>query len=132
MDTNENKKFINEFFEAGNRGDMDKIVDMFADDIRWTTSGTTLFSGTFNGKQALLDNLLGGLFSQLKAGIFSEVDNVIAEGEFVVAQSRGKAMTTAEKEYNNTYCHIFRLQDGKIKEVTEYLDTALTNTVFGN
>lgn len=131
MTTKTNKELIQSFFDAGNRGDMDHIVGLFADDIKWTTSGTTKFSGTFDGKQTLLDNLLGGLFSQLKAGIFSEIENIVAEGEFVVAQTRGKAETTDGKNYDNNYCHIFKLQDGKIKEVTEYLDTALTNSVFG-
>jgi uncharacterized protein len=33
--------------------------------------------------------------------------------------------------YNNTYCHVFRIVNGKIKEVTEYLDTELVTRAFG-
>jgi uncharacterized protein len=36
----------------------------------------------------------------------------------------------AGRPYNNRYCYIIRLQDGKMKELTEYLDTALVEAVL--
>jgi ketosteroid isomerase-like protein len=33
--------------------------------------------------------------------------------------------------YNNTYCYIFRIADGKVRDVTDYLDTELITSVFG-
>jgi regulator of protease activity HflC (stomatin/prohibitin superfamily) len=33
--------------------------------------------------------------------------------------------------YNNTYCHVFKFNNGKICQVTEYLDTELVSSVFG-
>ena len=56
---------------------------------------------------------------------------MIAESDWVVVQSRGKAETKDGRAYNNTYCHVFRIDDGKISEVTEYFDTELTSSVFG-
>ena len=32
----------------------------------------------------------------------------------------------------NTYCHVFRVADGKIREVTEYMDTELVTAVFAS
>ncbi len=55
----------------------------------------------------------------------------IAEGELVVVQSTGQATTTSGRAYNNTYCQVFTIRDGKIGAVTEYMDTALVNDVFG-
>ena len=131
MAVGENKEIVQKFFEFGNRGEIERCMDLLADDITWTDIGTTRFSGTYVGKEELSSSLLGPLFGELKAGIFSVVENIIAEGEFVVVQSRGKAVTNNGKPYDNTYCHVFRLGNGKIQEVTEYLDTALTNSVFG-
>jgi uncharacterized protein len=74
---------------------------------------------------------MGPLFGQLKAGIASTLDNVIAERDFVVVQLRGQAETIKGRPYNNTYCHVFRLRNGQIAEMTEYCDTALVNAVFG-
>ena len=125
MSEHENKKIVERFFEAGNRGDMETCFELIADDVTWTNIGTTAFSGTFRGKAELTDKLLGPLFGQLKAGIHTQVLRLIAEGDHVVAQTSGTAETTDGRPYNNTYCQVIRLRDGKFAEVTEYMDTAL-------
>lgn len=131
MGLTENKQIIETFYAAGNRGDLETCAALLADDVTWTNIGSTKFSGSYAGKEALLADLLGPVFSQLKKGIFSSVENVVAEGDFVVVQSRGKADTKDGRPYNNTYCHVFKIRNGKISEVTEYFDTALTSAVFG-
>ena len=125
MSEYENKKIVERFFEAGNRGDMETCFKLIADDISWTNIGTTAYSGTFQGKEELTEKLLGPLFGQLKAGIHTRVQRLIAEGDHVVAQTSGTAETTNGRPYNNTYCQVIRLHDGKFAEVTEYMDTAL-------
>lgn len=131
MGLTENKQIIETFYAAGNRGELETCAALLADDVTWTNIGSTKFSGSYAGKEALLADLLGPVFSQLKKGIFSSVENVVAEGDFVVVQSRGKADTKDGRPYNNTYCHVFKIRNGKISEVTEYFDTALTSAVFG-
>jgi hypothetical protein len=131
MGAAENKQLVLDFYEAGAKGDMDTCFSLLADDIVWTNIGTTKFSGRFEGKQALVAKLLDPLFSELKAGIASEIENLIAEGDIVVAQTAGRAETLDGKPYNNTYCQVMRIRDGKIAEVKEYLDTALIDAVFG-
>ena len=78
-----------------------------------------------------MEDLLGPLFGQLKAGISSTIDALIAEGDMVVALTKGQAETPDGTPYNNTYCQVIRIADGKIAEVTEYMDTALVDAVFG-
>ncbi len=127
----ENKQVVLDFYAAGARGDTDGCFALLADDITWTNIGTTKFSGTYVGKQALGDNLLGPLFSQLKAGISSQIERLTAEGDIVVAQTSGTAETTEGVPYNNTYCQVITIKDGKFAAVTEYMDTALIDSVFG-
>ena len=131
METVDNKQVVIDFYEAGARGDMDTCFALIADDITWRTIGSTKFSGTFAGKQALTEELLGPLFGQLKAGITSTIEALIAEDDIVVALTKGKAETHDGTPYNNTYCQVMRIADGKIAEVTEYMDTALVDAVFG-
>ncbi|HET9481352.1 MAG TPA: nuclear transport factor 2 family protein [Candidatus Polarisedimenticolia bacterium] len=126
----ENKNLIESFFRAGNRGDLDRCLGLLDEHIKWTNIGSTKYSGTFLGKQALLDDLLGPVFGKLKAGISSTVENVVAEHDFVVVQSRGHAETVDGRQYNNTYCHVFKIRNGKISEVTEYMDTELVSAVL--
>lgn len=130
MSIGENKRIIRGLYDAGDRGDMVTLLALLANDVTWTGIGSTKYSGTFVGKEAVVANVLGPVLGQLKAGIASTVDNVIAEGEFVVVQSRGRAETKDGRPYNNTYCHVFRIRGGKISEVVEYLDTALASSVL--
>jgi uncharacterized protein len=127
-----NKQIVEAFYNASNKGDMDRCLALMADDIIWNNIGSTRYSGTFAGKESLVANLLGQLFSQLKSGISAKLDNVIAKGDFVVVQLRGQAETVEGRPYNNTYCHVFRMHNGLIAEMTEYCDTALVNTVLGS
>ena len=32
--------------------------------------------------------------------------------------------------YNNTYCFVFRISEGKVKELTEYMDTELVTAAL--
>ena len=131
METVDNKQVVIDFYEAGARGDMDTCFDLIADDITWTNIGSTKFSGTFDGKQELMEKLLGPLFGQLKAGITSTIEALIAEDDRVVALTKGRAETHDGTPYNNSYCQVMRIADGRIAEVTEYMDTALIDKVFG-
>ncbi len=126
----ENKQIIHDLYEANNRGDLESFLAMLADDVRWTNIGSTPYSGSFSGKNNLTAQLLGPVFGRLKAGIAATIDNVIAEGDFVVVQVRGRAETKEGRPYNNTYCHVFRIRDGKVSEVTEYFDTELASRVL--
>ena len=127
----ENKQVVRRFYDAAARGDMDACFAILADDVKWTNIGTTKFSGTYTGKQALLEQLLGPLFAQLKAGIFPTIENLIAEADVVVAQTTGTAETHDGISYNNSYCQVMRIREGKIVEVKEYFDTQLASSVFG-
>lgn len=126
----ENKQIVLDFYNAAARGDMDRCFSLLADDITWTNIGTTPFSGTYSGKKVLLEELLGPLFGRLKAGIATTVEKLTAEGDVVVAQTTGEAETHEGVPYNNSYCQVIRIRDGKIAAVKEYFDTQLTSSVF--
>jgi ketosteroid isomerase-like protein len=131
MGLSENKQVVKTFLDAGARGDIDTCFEQLAEDVAWTNIGHTKYSGTYTGKADLTTRLIGPLFGQLAGGIRSTIHSVIAEGERVVVQSTGEATTRSGRAYNNTYCQVFTIRDGKIGAVTEYLDTALVNDVFG-
>jgi ketosteroid isomerase-like protein len=127
----ENKRIVYSFYDAANRGDTEGFLAQLADNVTWTNIGSTKYSGTWVGKGELTAKLMGPLFGQLKAGIAATVHNMIAEGDFVAVQLSGRAETKDGRPYNNTYCHVFTIRDGKIAEVMEYLDTELVTAVFG-
>ena len=55
----------------------------------------------------------------------------IARDDHGVVEARGEMRTKAGVPYNNEYCLIYRLKDGKIVEFREYCDSALTEAVLG-
>ena len=132
MSAEMNKKIIQKFYDSGNQGDMETCFGLIADDIKWTNMGDTSLSGTYTGKAELMESLLGPLFGQLKQGIHMEVHRLVAEGDYVVAHTSGTAETLDGRPYNNSYCWIIKIEGGKLAEVTEFLDTELVTTVFGN
>jgi len=131
MGAAENKKLIQEMFAELSKGNAQAFMNNMADDVQFTIMGTTKYSLTCNGKQELVSKVLGPLTAQLEGGLTITPDNFIAEGNFVAMQARGKSTTKSGKPYNNTYCQIFRIVNGKVQQVTEYLDTELVTAAFG-
>ena len=126
-----NRQLVQSFYDAGNRGDVDTCFAMISDDIVWTNIGTTALSGTYRGKEEVMEKLLGPLFGRLESGISSTVHRLIAEGDTVVALTSGVARTRDGLDYNNSYCQVIRIADERWVEVTEYFDTQLAGSVFG-
>ncbi|MGB6564361.1 MAG: nuclear transport factor 2 family protein [Candidatus Binataceae bacterium] len=131
MGAAENKQFISNMFIELSKGNAEAFLGGIADDVRYTIIGTTKYSGTFNGKQELIKKLLDPLTAQLEGGIAVTPDNLIADGDYVAMQAHGKARSKNSRSYDNTYCHVFRIANGKVQEVTEYLDTELVTSAFG-
>jgi ketosteroid isomerase-like protein len=125
MGMTENKKLMQRIFAELEKGNGKPFVEAMADDFRWTITGNGPWSKTFVGKQAVLNDLMKPLFSQFAGTYTNSAERFIAEDDFVVIQCRGSVMTKTGKPYNNTYCYICRLKDGKLAELTEYLDTQL-------
>ncbi len=125
------KETVRKMFSGLDRGNAEAFLAALADDVSWTIMGTTKFSGTFRGKEDAMRRLLAPLMEALEGGLALTPDSFVAEGDTVVVQARGKARTRTGKPYNNSYCQIFRLSDGKVKEIIEYLDTDLVNATFG-
>jgi ketosteroid isomerase-like protein len=126
----ENKQFISNMFAELSKGNGDAFLNAMADDVRFTIIGTSKYSGTYNGKQELINKLLAPLNAQVEGGMTITPDNLIAEGDYVAMQARGKALSKNGRRYDNTYCHVFRFANGKVQEVTEYLDTELITAAF--
>jgi uncharacterized protein len=130
MTTEENKRLMQRVFDELSRGNSPALIEVLADDVEWHITGTTKFSRTYRGKATVMNDLIVPLFSQLADQFVMTADRFIAGDNFVVVEARGKATTKTGRPYNNKYCWVFRLEDGKVKEVTEYMDTQLVVTTF--
>ena len=123
-----NKQLLRHVYAEISKGNVQPLLDSLADDIEWTIIGSTALSGTSRGKQEVIDNLLKPIRARLADGpIVFRPERFIAEGEYVVMQAKGRATALSGKPYNNTYCIVY----GKVKEMTDYVDTELITTALG-
>lgn len=131
MSTIEPRSLVERFLEHGAEGRMDEALTLTHPDLVWTNIGSTRFSGSFEGRDRVVEGLLGPLFGSLEGGVDSTVEAVVAEGEHVVVFCSGRARTRDGRPYDNRYAQHFTVRDGLIVSVTEYMDTALIDATFG-
>jgi ketosteroid isomerase-like protein len=131
MNAARNKKALQIAFEELSRGNGKPFVDLWADDFCWTIIGTTAWSRTYRGKDSVRKDLMAPLFAKFSTQYTNEATRFIAEDDFVVVECRGRVTTTSGEPYNNTYCYVCRMADGRLKELTEYLDTELVTRALG-
>jgi len=127
-----NKQLLRHVYAEISKGNVQPLLDSLADDVEWTIIGSTALSGTSRGKQQVIDKLLKPIRARLADGpIVFQPERFIAEGEYVVMQAQGRATALSGKPYNNTYCIVCRIVDGKVKEMVDYIDTELITSALG-
>lgn len=131
MGAAENKQLMQNVFDALSKGNGQPFVESMADDVSWTVTGTTQWSRTYQGKQSVLTELVGPLFSHFADQYVNTAHRFIAEDDYVVVECRGNVTTKKGLPYNNTYCWVCRFADGKLQELTEYMDTQLVSSALG-
>jgi ketosteroid isomerase-like protein len=124
MTQEQNKALVRKLWADLSRGSVDGFLASLADDVRFTMMGSTKYSVVCNGKDEFVSKLVRPLTAQLE-GLQIVPDQVFADGEYVITPSRGHARTKSGEPYDQHYCQVIRVADGKIKEIVEYLDTAL-------
>jgi ketosteroid isomerase-like protein len=131
-----NKELMQEIFAAA--GDPDPavrdralFVASLADDAKWVVTGQYSWSRTFTGKEAILGELHGHVRSLLVERARTIAHRFIADGDHVVVEAKGDNLTRTWVRYDNDYCLVFRLENGKIKEIREYCDSVLTEKALG-
>lgn len=128
--TNANRQRLQHIMAELDKGNGKPFVDAMADDFSWTIPGDTPWSRTYRGKQAVVSELLQPLYAQFATPYISSTRSILADGDRVVVEFEGKVTTKAGKAYNNRYCYVFRMEGGQMKELMEYLDTALVNAAL--
>ncbi|MBF6340390.1 nuclear transport factor 2 family protein [Nocardia abscessus] len=129
MTAMENKKLLADIFEQMSLGNTRALSDAMADDFRWVFPGDWSWSGAWAPKSAVLDRLLRPLMAQFTE-YRSAAELILAVDDRVVVRARAQAVTIRGETYDQIYCFLFRVTDGKLREVVEYCDTALVERVL--
>ena len=125
MDASDNKQIVKLAFDGLARADPTAFVEAMSEDLTWIIEGQSKLSRRYEGKSAVQNALIPALFANFATEYRNIAEEIISEDNRVVVLARGEVRTVRGEEYNNSYCFVIRMRDGKIAEVREYCDTAL-------
>ncbi|MCC4832749.1 nuclear transport factor 2 family protein [Shewanella sp. 10N.7] len=125
------KQLVSRFFELFTESDIDGVLSLLDDDVRWRMMGQQgglPISGEMD-KQGIKDLMIsvkelmvGQLMMTTKAWTID--DNRVA----VEVESLGELKNG--KRYNNLYHYLIIVKDGRIETIKEYADTDQVRRVF--
>jgi uncharacterized protein len=120
-----NKQIIKQAFDGLARGDPTAFINAMADDFTWIIESQSKLSRRYEGKSAVQNELVPALFANFATEYRNFADEIISEDDRVVVLARGDLKTVRGEDYNNSYCFVIRMRDGKMSELREFMDTAL-------
>jgi ketosteroid isomerase-like protein len=127
----DNKQLVQRIYaDSANRSGT-TFVDSIAEDVNWVVTGQYSWSNTFKGREGVMNGLMGHFRSLFAERPRTVAYNFIAEGDFVVVEAKGDNVTKTGVRYDNDYCMVFRLENGRIRQIKEYCDSALVERVLG-
>jgi ketosteroid isomerase-like protein len=124
----DNKAIVSQFFKALNAGDIEAVVNTYADEGYVQTMGNTLISGPFN--KAEIATSAGGIFDVFPNGLKFIVHDMVAEGNKVAVEAESEGEHISGQSYSNEYHFLFEFRDGKLVKLKEYMDTELVTDVL--
>lgn len=126
--TNAHKEVVRTYFKSMGAGNVELFKSTLTEDYYALIAGYSQISGIQNRDEVLA--FVASVPSITKSGISFEIRCLTAEEDRVACESQGQSVMANGTEYNNQYIHLFRFRDGKICQVTEYMDTKLAETVL--
>ena len=130
MNAAQNKQAMQAIFAELEHGNGKPFIAAMADDFCWEIVGTGAWAGRFEGKQEVREDLFKPLFAQFATPYTNRALRFVAEDDVVVVECRGQVQTLRGQAYDNTYCYVCRFENGRLRELTEYMDTALAEAVL--
>ena len=131
MSAADNKKLVQQILADSAARSGTTFADNLAEDASWVVTGQYSWSHEFRGRDAIQNGLMGHFRSFFAERPRTLAFNFIADGDYVAVEARGDNVTKAGLRYDNQYCLVFRIENGKIKQIKEYCDSTLVERVLG-
>ena len=101
------------------------LLAIIDDDLDFRLMGTSPLSKRLRGKEAYM-GIVAEVASYLNGFIELTVDELIPAGDWVIVRAKGHAtMKATGADYDNEYCMMWKLKDGKVVKLREYTCTKL-------
>ncbi|HEY4270664.1 MAG TPA: nuclear transport factor 2 family protein [Candidatus Udaeobacter sp.] len=113
---------VKDFFAAIGRGDLQRLLALYAEDIEWIIPGEGWpLAGTYRGHAGLAD-LLQKASETMET--FTEPREFVAQGDrvLVVGFARGRIIAT-NRTFEDDWVFAITVRNGKLTNIREYIDT---------
>jgi ketosteroid isomerase-like protein len=131
MNQEDNVRVVQGLFAAFGRGDVPAVLQMLTEDVEWSVPGAPAnpFGGARHGREGVI-RFFEALAQSVEHEAF-EPQEFIAQGDRVVVlgRERLRARSTG-RVVEQDWAMAFRFQEGKIRSLTIYEDTAALVDAF--
>lgn len=129
--TDEQKKtLVTQTWTAFGKGDVKAAFANMSDNISWLIPGDLPgVSGLKRGKDEIL-KFMAGVGGRFPEGLQSEIRKTYCDGDTVIIELTNRGKVVNGKNYENEYCFVFELEDGKIRRIREYVDTEKAKNII--
>ena len=127
-----NAEIIHGLYISFAKGDVPAVLGAFDENISWTEAEGFMYGGTYNGANAVLENVFMKLGTEWE-GFAAVPEKVVDGGDGNVISTgtySGRFLSTG-KSVSVPFAHSWELSDGKIKKFTQYTDTAVIARELG-
>ena len=130
MSAEQNKEMVKATWTAFSKGDIKTAFGNMADNVSWLVPGTNPeVAGVKRGKDEIL-KFMGSVGTLFPEGLQSEITRAHATDDAVILELTNRGKVSNGKQYENEYCFVFELENGKIRRIREYVDTAKANAIL--
>ena len=138
MGLDENKAVVATFIEefpactarAMAADDAAELATQLTEDFFWVVPEGYPRGGTHRGREAVLDFLRQGLGLFEPGTMRNEILGMVAEDDYVAVRIRCTGRSAKGRDYHGSYHCLFRVREGKISELWDYLDTLHSYQAF--
>ncbi len=134
-DVTKPRAVVERTLDAMARVDIQGVVSNLSDDVVWEVMGASYMPAgcRFEGKEAVQRDFLIGIVATVfdaTAPFNLDVQGIHGDGPTVAVEWVLRARTNKGRSYENTYCLIFTVANGRIRSVREYTNTEYQKRVL--
>lgn len=120
-----NLDIIRATYEGASQDNARHLKDALAPNATWTEAAGFPYAGTYTGHEEIFANVFQKLATEWE-GYTAKVHTYLADGDRVAAFGvySGTYRETG-KSMHATFAHLYRLEEGKIVSMEQYVDSAM-------